>query len=227
MAKAPLISLCTWKLYAVSALPSFGPVKWFRSAGDTATKAAWQLSYAQTVHHLVCRHNTKNGTLPKMPNSVANRPVRWMGLFVVWILTAALTIHVGHAAQQMRLENLMIASGSQKHKFSIEVARTGHQKSMGLMFRKSLAPDRGMLFPYADPQELTMWMRNTYIPLDMVFIKADGTIHRIAENTEPFSEEIVASQGDVTAVLELAGGVTRQLGIKAGDKVVHPHFTAN
>ena len=95
------------------------------------------------------------------------------------------------------------------------------------MFRKSLDPGKGMLFPYAKPQELTMWMRNTYIPLDMVFIKANGTIHRIAENTEPFSEDIVASQGEVTAVLELAGGVTRKLGIKAGDSVKHRHFTAN
>ena len=71
-----------------------------------------------------------------------------------------------------------------------------------------------------------MWMRNTYIPLDMVFIKANGTIHRIAENTEPFSEDIVASKGDVAAVLELAGGVTRSLGIKPGDKVKHSHFAS-
>ena len=150
-----------------------------------------------------------------------------MGLFVVWILAAVLTIHAGNAAQQKRLETLVITSGDQKHSFSIEVAETEQQKSLGLMFSKSLDPGKGMLFPYAKPQELTMWMRNTYIPLDMVFIKANGTIHRIAENTEPFSEDIVASQGEVTAVLELAGGVTRKLGIKAGDSVQHRHFTAN
>ena len=150
-----------------------------------------------------------------------------MGLFVVWILAAVLTIHAGNAAQQKRLETLVITSGDQKHSFSIEVAETEQQKSLGLMFRKSWDPGKGMLFPYAKPQELTMWMRNTYIPLDMVFIKANGTIHRIAENTEPFSEDIVASQGAVTAVLELAGGVTRKLGIKAGDSVQHRHFTAN
>ncbi len=147
-----------------------------------------------------------------------------MGLFAIWILAAALTIHVGHAAQQKRVENLTIVSGGKSHQFSIEVAETEQQKSLGLMFRKSLAPGSGMLFPYRQPQELTMWMRNTYIPLDMVFIKPNGTIHRIAENTEPFSEEIVASKGNVTAVLELAGGVIRKLGIKAGDKVVHRHF---
>ena len=150
-----------------------------------------------------------------------------MGLFVVWILAAALTIHVGNAAQQKRLQSLTIVSGSEKHLFSIEVAENEQQKSIGLMFRKKLDPGSGMLFPYAQPQELTMWMRNTYIPLDMVFIKPNGIIHRIAESTEPFSEEIVASNGDVTAVLELAGGVTRKLGIKAGDKVIHRHFLAD
>ncbi len=147
-----------------------------------------------------------------------------MGLFVLWFLATALTIHVVNAAQQKRLETLTITSGGQKHQFQIEVAETEQQKSMGLMFRKVLPADTGMLFPYPKPQELTMWMRNTYIPLDMVFIRADGTIHRVAENTEPFSEDIVASKGNVTAVLELAGGVTRQLGIKPGDKVTHRHF---
>ena len=81
-----------------------------------------------------------------------------------------------------------------------------------------------MLFPYPVPQEVTMWMRNTYVPLDMIFIRADGVIHRIAERTEPFSERTIASQGPVTAVLELAGGAARRLGLKAGDRVIHPHF---
>ncbi|MEM8972968.1 MAG: DUF192 domain-containing protein [Pseudomonadota bacterium] len=134
-------------------------------------------------------------------------------------------MHVGHAAQQKRVETLTIVSSGKSHRFKIEVAETEQQKSLGLMFRKSLDAGSGMLFPYRQPQELTMWMRNTYIPLDMVFIKSDGTVHRIAENTEPFSEEIVASKGSVSAVLELAGGVTRKLGIKAGDKVVHRHFS--
>ncbi len=149
-----------------------------------------------------------------------------MGLFVIWILAAALTIHAGHAAQTKRVETLTIVAGNKQHSFSIEVAETEQQKSLGLMFRKSLDPGAGMLFPYAQPQELTMWMRNTYIPLDMLFIKSDGVIHRIAENTEPFSEEIIASKGNVSAVLELAGGVTRKLGIKAGDKVLHRYFSS-
>jgi uncharacterized membrane protein (UPF0127 family) len=86
-------------------------------------------------------------------------------------------------------------------------------------------PERtGMLFPYERAEEITMWMRNTYIPLDMVFIRKDGVIHRIEEMTQPLSEEIVASKGNVTAVLELNGGAARRLGIKPGDQVVHPAF---
>jgi uncharacterized membrane protein (UPF0127 family) len=92
------------------------------------------------------------------------------------------------------------------------------------MFRTSLAEKTGMLFFYPRPQEITMWMRNTYIPLDMVFIRADGVVHRIAARTEPLSEEIIASQGAVTACLELAGGEAERLGLKAGDRVEHRFF---
>ena len=83
-----------------------------------------------------------------------------------------------------------------------------------------------MLFPYSEAREITMWMRNTYIPLDMVFIRADGIIHRIEVRAEPMSERIIASQGEVSAVLELAGGAAERLGLKAGDRVRHPLFGA-
>ena len=95
---------------------------------------------------------------------------------------------------------------------------------MGLMFRTSLADDTGMLFPSATPREANMWMRNTYIPLDMVFIRADGTIHRIEAMTEPLSEAIIPSNGEVLAVLELAGGAATRLGLKPGDHVRHRIF---
>ena len=81
-----------------------------------------------------------------------------------------------------------------------------------------------MLFFYETPQEITMWMRNTYIPLDMVFIRADGTVHRIEARTEPLSEDIIASRGDVVACLELAGGAAERLGLKPGDRVDHRLF---
>jgi uncharacterized protein len=127
-------------------------------------------------------------------------------------------------APPLSLETLEITTTGGVRAFQIEVARTEEQQAKGLMFRTTLADDHGMLFPHDRPREVTMWMRNTYIPLDMVFILPDGTIHRIAERTEPLSEKIIRSQGDVAAVLELAGGATERLGIKAGDKVRHALF---
>ena len=128
----------------------------------------------------------------------------------------------------MAVEPLTItpAGGGEARKFQVEVARTDQEKSVGLMFRRTLADDAGMLFPYGAPQAITMWMRNTYIPLDMLFIAADGTIARIEANTEPLSERIIDSGVLVSAVLELAGGAAERLGIKAGDTVQHPFFSA-
>jgi len=125
---------------------------------------------------------------------------------------------------RMRIERLVIVTAAGERSLEIEVAESLEEKSLGLMFRTSLADDKGMLFPYPSPQEVTMWMKNTYIPLDMVFIRADGVVHRIAARTEPLSEDIVASQGLVTAVLELAGGAAERLGLKPGDTVRHAHF---
>ena len=90
---------------------------------------------------------------------------------------------------------------------------------MGLMYRTQLAPDRGMIFPMEPPRDASFWMRNTLIPLDMIFVRADGTIANIAANTVPYSEEPVPSAGPVAADLELAGGRSAELGIKPGDKV--------
>lgn len=124
----------------------------------------------------------------------------------------------------MRRETLTLETAAGPKVITIEVADTGEEKARGLMFRTSLPDTSGMLFPYPQPQELSMWMKNTFIPLDMVFIKSDGTVHRIEMRTEPMSERVIGSKGDVTAVLELAGGAAGRLGLKPGDKVVHPHF---
>jgi hypothetical protein len=125
------------------------------------------------------------------------------------------------SAREDRLE-LVTASGVRT--IDIEVAATPEQQALGLMYRTSLADTKGMLFPYSEPRELTMWMRNTYIPLDMVFIRADGTVHRIEVRAEPLSERVISSGGPVTGVLELAGGAAERLGLKPGDTVRHPHF---
>jgi uncharacterized membrane protein (UPF0127 family) len=94
------------------------------------------------------------------------------------------------------------------------------------MFRTALADNAGMLFFYDAPQEITMWMRNTYIPLDMVFIRSDGRVHRIVASTEPLSDAIIASHGNVTACLELAGGAAERLGLNVGDRVEYRLFAA-
>ena len=109
-----------------------------------------------------------------------------------------------------------------KHRFIAEVARSPEEQRRGLMERQSLAPDRGMIFPYDPPQPVGFWMQNTYIPLDMIFIAPGGTILRIEANTVPFSLEPVVSGGPVEAVLELAGGRAAELGIVAGDNVEWP-----
>lgn len=105
------------------------------------------------------------------------------------------------------------------HRFVVEVAATPEEQAQGLMNRQSLAPDRGMIFPYQPPQPVAFWMKNTLIPLDMIFIAPGGRILRIEANTVPLSLEPVGSGEAVEAVLELAGGRSAELGIAAGDKV--------
>jgi uncharacterized protein len=125
---------------------------------------------------------------------------------------------------QFRKDKLTLKTATGDHVIAIEVAETSEQKSLGLMFRTTVPANTGMLFPYGDPQELTMWMRNTYASLDMVFIRRDGAVHRIEYSTEPLSERVIGSKGLVTAVLELAAGEAKRLGLKAGDRVEHETF---
>jgi uncharacterized membrane protein (UPF0127 family) len=117
---------------------------------------------------------------------------------------------------------LRIVSGERTHLFQVEIAQTPEEQAQGLMFRRSLAADAGMLFPFNPPRPAGFWMKNTFIPLDMIFIAPGGTIERIAANTVPHSEENVSSRGEVIAVLELAGGRAAELGLKEGDRVIWP-----
>lgn len=128
---------------------------------------------------------------------------------------------------RLRTESLWIETKSGAvHMLLVEVAETSEQQTLGLMFRTHLGDKNGMLFPYKAPREITMWMKNTYIPLDMVFIRTDGRVHRIAVRTEPLSEAQIGSRGQVTAVLELPGGAAERMGITPGDLVRHTHFAS-
>jgi uncharacterized membrane protein (UPF0127 family) len=129
-----------------------------------------------------------------------------------------------NAAPPAALEQLTVATASGTHTFSVEVMRTDEQRARGLMFRRFMPQDRGMLFDFKREQPITMWMRNTYIPLDMVFIARDGTVINVAEDTEPLSERTIASAKPAYSVLEINAGVARKLGIKPGDKVRHAIF---
>ena len=113
------------------------------------------------------------------------------------------------------------------HVFSVEVADNDAERAKGLMYRKELPEGRGMLFDFHREQDVSFWMQNTYIPLDMIFIRADGRILRIAENTEPLSTRLVPSGGPVRAVLEVIGGSARKLGIAPGDRVASPIFSGH
>ena len=108
--------------------------------------------------------------------------------------------------------------------FSVEMATTEEEKQTGLMYRKELADGKGMLFDFNPEQEISMWMKNTYVSLDMIFIGANGRILRIAENTEPMSTEIISSRGPARAVLEVVAGTAQKYGIRPGDRVGHPLF---
>ena len=142
------------------------------------------------------------------------------------LLVAALAIaafaHPGARAATFQPLEIVTKSGVQV--FSVEMATTEQEKETGLMYRKELADGKGMLFDFSPEQEVSMWMKNTYIPLDMIFIRADGRILRIAENTEPLSTKIISSRGIAKAVLEVIGGTAQKYGIAPGDRVAHPLF---
>jgi uncharacterized protein len=142
-------------------------------------------------------------------------------LVTIWLAACVAMATWVSAAE---LQNLEIVSQSGVHVFSIELATTDEERERGLMFRKELPDGHGMLFDFKTDREVAMWMKNTLIPLDMIFIRNDGRISNIAESTEPMSTRIIPSRGAVRAVLEVAGGTAKRLGIRAGDRVAHPMF---
>jgi uncharacterized membrane protein (UPF0127 family) len=147
-----------------------------------------------------------------------------IGLFTS--LLFALLVPSAHAEEAMlsKLEPLTIATEGDATMFTVEIADTDALRARGLMFRQRLPEDRGMLFDFGTPRQVSMWMKNTYISLDMLFIREDGTIAYIAENTVPKSLDTVGVSEPVIAVLELVGGSAKRLGIRAGDTVYHRMF---
>ncbi len=117
---------------------------------------------------------------------------------------------------------LVLKTATGDHNFNIELATTQREQALGLMFRRSLPDNAGMLFLYDPPQPAAMWMKNTLIPLDMVFIAPDGRVLRIESNTEPLSTAVISSEGDISAVLELNAGEADKIGLRRGDKVIYP-----
>ena len=128
------------------------------------------------------------------------------------------------AQQPARLEPVTIETDEGRFTFTAEIADTPELRQRGLMFRHQLPQDRAMLFDWGRVEPVTMWMRNTHVSLDMIFIAADGEVVRIAEATEPYSDDIISSGVPVAAVLEVVAGTADRIGLEPGDRVHHPMF---
>ena len=145
------------------------------------------------------------------------------------LLAAPAALMAGGALAQsseitFQKSSLVVVTASREIKFEVELALNDAERSRGLMYREKLGPYDGMLFDFYQDAPVSFWMKNTLIPLDMVFIAGDGTIKHVHANAVPLSTEAVPSQFPVRAVLEINGGSARLLGIKPGDKVKHPIF---
>jgi hypothetical protein len=158
---------------------------------------------------------------------MVGRKVLRAGFLIAFAACISIFVLEGSPARAAEFQTLEIATKSGVKAFSVEMATTEEEKTTGLMYRKSLPDGQGMLFDFTPEQQVSMWMKNTYIPLDMIFIRADGRILRIAENTEPLSTKIIPSGGLAKGVLEVIGGTAKKYGIAPGDRVAHPLFNGH
>ncbi len=141
----------------------------------------------------------------------------------MYAVAAFAAVALAQAAGEATLE---IVSKTGVHAFAVELATNNEERERGLMFRKELPEGRGMLFDFERDQPVAFWMHNTYISLDMIFIRGDGRIAHIAENTEPLSDRLIPSGGPVRAVLEVIAGTARKFGMAPGDRVEGSIFGA-
>jgi uncharacterized protein len=168
------------------------------------------------------RDNDPIGARPgPSAGSAARRP--WLRVLLLGLLSLGLA-HAAGAQVSFEQSSLTVETASGPVDFDVELAISPEQRRHGLMFREHLESDQGMLFDFGRTGTVTMWMRNTFIPLDMLFIAEDGRIARIVADTQPLSDAVIGSGGPVRAVLELAAGTSAAQGIAVGDQVVHPIF---
>ena len=145
---------------------------------------------------------------------------QWLA-FLVFAFLFSFGAALTHAQS---LDKLEIITGSGVHAFSVELASNDAEREKGLMYRRFMPPDRGMLFDFKREEPVMFWMKNTFIPLDMIFISRAGVVTSIVANAEPLSERLIPSGGPCYGVLELNGGVAASIGVRPGDKIRHPIF---
>src|SRR6202789_222554 len=153
-------------------------------------------------------------------DAVASLGALWAALAFVLFLAAS----AGVPARADGLDSLEIVTSTGRHAFQVEIANNDATREHGLMDRRYMAPDHGMLFEFDREAPVAFWMKNTYIPLDMIFIAPSGVVTHIAANAEPLSERVIPSGGPCFRVAELDGGIAASIGLKVGDKVRHPFF---
>lgn len=152
---------------------------------------------------------------------------RWIAALVVAMAGAVAAPLAADTHMEFATDRLVVRSAAGvDREFEIELATTTHQRAHGLMHRDHLAPDAGMLFVFENVREVSFWMKDTRIPLDLLFIDAAGTIVHIVAQATPYSAALIPSQSPVKAVLEIAGGRAAELGIAVGDRVLHSTFQA-
>lgn len=138
------------------------------------------------------------------------------------VLVACFLLGSTIAVTASEMDRLTITTDCCDHSFTVELALTGDQRAVGLMHRTQMPADAGMLFRFERTQPVMMWMKNTLIPLDMIFIRADGTIATIHSDAVPMSETVISSGEPVLFVLELNAGTAERIGLRPGDRIRHP-----
>jgi len=155
-------------------------------------------------------------------SAASNVIVVWLARLVLAFGLLATSLLVSAPVSAAELHPLEIVTKTGVQVFSVEDAKTDAERERGLMFRTALPEGQGMIFDFSPEQDVSMWMKNTLISLDMIFVRADGRILRIAENTKTQSEDIISSGGPVRAVVEVIAGTAKKYGIAPGDRVSYP-----